>query len=73
MIRRIRFSPAQSLQIMVLFNEGDISIYDIDHNIKISDSRYLRAKDLKTVDCDWLSDMAPIIAASDGSLRICDK
>eukprot|EP01114_Cavostelium_apophysatum_P016161 TRINITY_DN4543_c0_g1_i5.p1 TRINITY_DN4543_c0_g1~~TRINITY_DN4543_c0_g1_i5.p1 ORF type:complete len:1158 (+),score=259.94 TRINITY_DN4543_c0_g1_i5:107-3580(+) len=74
LIRRIRFSPSpQTHQIMVLFNEGDFGIWDIDHNTRVSVSSYLKGRDLRVIDCDWITENTPIVATSDGSVRILDR
>lgn len=31
-------------------------IWDLDHAVRISISNYLRARDLKTLDVEWISD-----------------
>ena len=67
-------------QILVLFNEGDFGVWDLDHNIRVSISTYFRSKDLKAIDCDWMiansaapSTAIPVVAMSDGSIRVVDK
>lgn len=79
LIRRIRFSPSrlgsgpESYQILVLFNEGEFGIWDIAHGNRVSISNYIKSRDLKALDIDWLSDNSPIVATSDGSLRVLDR
>lgn len=36
-------------------------------------SSYLRARDLKVVDCDWISEHVPVVATSDGCIRVMDR
>lgn len=60
-IKRIRFSPTAQHQILVLFNEGEFGIWDLDHNTRISISSYLKGRDLRAIDCDWISDSCPIV------------
>jgi hypothetical protein len=45
----------------VLFNEGDFGIWDLDYSLRISMSNYLRQRDLKTIDVDWLNDAMPVV------------
>lgn len=68
-IKRINFSPSPSThQIMVLFSEGDIGIWDLDHGVKVSASSYLKGRDLKAVDCDWISESIPVVGKNPSTL-----
>lgn len=51
----------RSQMVMVLFNEGDFGIWDLDHNLRVSISSYLRGRDLKAVDCDWINESVPVV------------
>eukprot|EP01117_Protostelium_nocturnum_P013824 TRINITY_DN5202_c0_g1_i1.p1 TRINITY_DN5202_c0_g1~~TRINITY_DN5202_c0_g1_i1.p1 ORF type:complete len:1237 (+),score=394.46 TRINITY_DN5202_c0_g1_i1:56-3712(+) len=74
LVRKIRFSPSNSVHhILVLFNEGDFGIWDLDYSLRISMSNYLRQRDLKTIDVDWLNDAMPVVATNDGCLRVLDR
>lgn len=72
LIRRIRFAPT-SKQIIVLYNEGDIAIWDLEHGVRLAVSNYLKGRDLKAIDCDWITDNTPIVATTDGCVRILDR
>lgn len=61
-IKRIRFSPSSTHhQILVLFNEGEFGIWDLDHNTRVSISSYLKGRELRAIDCDWISETHPIV------------
>lgn len=74
LIRRLRFSPSQrSNQVMALFNEGEFGIWDLDHGIRLAVSSYLKGRDLSAVDCDWIAENSPVVATSDGCVRVLDR
>ena len=78
LVRRIRFGPAPPgasgyHNILVLFNDGDFGIWDLEYNTRVSISSYFRARDLKALDLDWWNAHQPIIATTDGAIRLVDR
>lgn len=78
LVRRIRFGPATDgdtgfHNILVLFNDGDFGIWDLEFNVRVSISSYFRARDLKALDLDWWNPHQPIIATTDGAIRLVDR
>lgn len=78
LVRRIRFGPAAEgtlgyHNILVLFNDGDFGIWDLEYNSRVSISSYFRQRDLKAVDLDWWNAHQPIIATTDGAIRLVDR
>jgi hypothetical protein len=62
MVRRLRFAHSgQTVQLLASFAEGEFCIFDVDHMIKLSDSRYLKAREIKAIDVDWLPDGTPLV------------
>jgi hypothetical protein len=62
----------------VLLKDGLFGIWDVSKSTRLSISTYLRARDLRAIAVDWIEQGAgaaalPIIAASDGSIRVVDK
>jgi len=41
--------------------------------VRISISNYLKQRELKTIDVDWLNDTHSIVATNDGCLRVMDR
>lgn len=61
-------------QVLVLFNDGEFGIWDVEHNARIATSNYFtKSRDLRAIDVDWLSDAQPILATTDGCIRVVDK
>ena len=78
LVRRIRFGPAGQgttgyHNILVLFNDGDFGIWDLEFNVRVSVSSYFRARDLKALDLDWWNASQPIVATTDGAIRLVDR
>lgn len=78
LVRRIRFGPATEgtlgyHNILVLFNDGDFGIWDLEYNTRIALSSYFRQRDLKALDLDWWNAHQPIIATTDGAIRLVDR
>lgn len=78
LVRRIRFGPATEgstgyHNILVLFNDGDFGIWDLEYNVRVSISSYYKARDLKALDLDWWNSSQPIIATTDGAIRLVDR
>ncbi|KAL6057009.1 WD repeat-containing protein 11, variant 2 [Balamuthia mandrillaris] len=85
LIRNIAFSPDTSAEpavesqprkrhhILVLFNEGEFGVWDLDHGHRLSFSNYLLSRDLRALDVDWVSPTHPVVATSDGCVRILDR
>ncbi len=62
LIRKIRFSPADKLRlILVLFADGDFGTWDLDNSVRMSVSSFLRARGLKALDTEWISDHNPVL------------
>lgn len=66
LVRRIQFSPVDHT-IIVLFADGDFSVWDLDQGIKVSQS----STHIKAECVDWIGNN-PIIATSTGSLIVYD-
>eukprot|EP01097_Dermamoeba_algensis_P003902 TRINITY_DN2638_c0_g1_i2.p1 TRINITY_DN2638_c0_g1~~TRINITY_DN2638_c0_g1_i2.p1 ORF type:complete len:817 (+),score=202.85 TRINITY_DN2638_c0_g1_i2:1217-3667(+) len=75
LVKRIKFAPGDDdvHLIIVMFQEGDFGIWDLDHSVRIANSNYLVGRDLKAIDLDWASDSNPVVATSDGCIRILDR
>eukprot|EP00824_Muranothrix_gubernata_P010027 TRINITY_DN2283_c0_g1_i2.p1 TRINITY_DN2283_c0_g1~~TRINITY_DN2283_c0_g1_i2.p1 ORF type:complete len:1213 (+),score=258.75 TRINITY_DN2283_c0_g1_i2:59-3697(+) len=72
LVRRIRFSPGENNhQILVLFKDGDFGIWDLDGGVRVSNSMK-KDRDFRAVDLDWAAQSFPVVATTDGSLRIMD-
>ncbi|PRP73144.1 hypothetical protein PROFUN_03458 [Planoprotostelium fungivorum] len=72
LVRKIKFSPSLFHHIVVLFNE-EFGIWDLDHNVRLSMSNYLKQRDLKSIDVDWINETTCVSATNDGCLRIMDR
>ena len=73
-VRRIRFAPGVGVHhVMVLFKDGDFAVWDLDNGVRVSTSAYLRARDLRGLDIDWISSSQSIVATNDGCVRVLDR
>ncbi|KAL9652803.1 hypothetical protein ABK040_010835 [Willaertia magna] len=67
MIRKIVFSREHN-HILILFTEGDFCVYDLDQQIKVSQSPV----GLRAVAVDWARGNYPVIATNAGSILVFD-
>jgi len=72
LVRKIKFSPGLLHHVVVLFND-EFGIWDLDHNIRLSMSNYLKQRELKTIDVDWVNESTCVAATNDGCLRVMDR
>jgi WD repeat-containing protein 11 len=74
LVRRLKFSPSSGSHVLVLFNDGEFGIWDVEHNTRVANSNYFtKSRDLKAIDIDWLSETQPILATTDGCIRVVDR
>jgi hypothetical protein len=45
----------------VQFSEGEFGVWDVDHGVRISTSSYLKSRDLRALDLDWLTPSHPVV------------
>ncbi|ELR13975.1 WD domain, G-beta repeat-containing protein [Acanthamoeba castellanii str. Neff] len=74
LVRNIVFAPGdKGHQILVNFSEGEFGVWDVDHGVRISTSSYLKSRDLRALDLDWLTPSHPVVSTSDGCVRVLDR
>jgi hypothetical protein len=58
----LQFAPGgKGHQILVNFSEGEFGVWDVDHGVRISTSSYLKSRDLRALDLDWLTPSHPVV------------
>jgi WD40 repeat protein len=82
LVRRLRFAPHShhdtggAVLVLALFNNGDFGVWDVRRGHRVAASNYLRGRDLRAVDCDWISSTpsdTPVVATNDGCVRLLDR
>lgn len=72
-IRKLRFAPGKNnMKLLVLHMEG-VDIWDVKDSERLGQWRISPFRDyLSVLDADWCGSDRPILACSDGSLRVFD-
>lgn len=55
------------------FANGTCVVLDLDHNVRVATSGYLNQRNLTIIAVDWVSGSQPVVACSDGAIRVLDK
>lgn len=72
-IKRIHFGPFGCEEALVQFKNGEFGIWDFRQSLRRSISSYLKIRDIRSLDVDWISPSLPVIACSDGAIRMMDR
>ena len=70
LVKRIRFAPANSPKALVLFQEGDVGIWDFSQGSPTALKTAIKGRELRTADVGWADIDHPVVATSDGCIRV---
>eukprot|EP00698_Gefionella_okellyi_P024526 TRINITY_DN8678_c0_g1_i1.p1 TRINITY_DN8678_c0_g1~~TRINITY_DN8678_c0_g1_i1.p1 ORF type:complete len:1078 (-),score=210.28 TRINITY_DN8678_c0_g1_i1:854-4087(-) len=70
LVRRIRFAPGTSPRALVLFGDGDVGVWDFSTGQAVALKATVKGRDLRAADVGWADADHPVVATTDGCVRI---